>query len=114
MSVGVALFLSKQGYRASAMKGSLEAWREAGHPSEKKEASMPMWILTCPNCGSPNAIASKQVVIDCGMVACICDRIQCGDKIESQQDYSRLFNLEEGPAPPLESHQAVLTTSDLR
>jgi rhodanese-related sulfurtransferase len=33
----VAFFLRKQGYEAYAIRGGLEAWREAGYPLEEKE-----------------------------------------------------------------------------
>jgi rhodanese-related sulfurtransferase len=33
----VALYLRKQGYDAYAIRGGLEAWRDAGFPTEEKE-----------------------------------------------------------------------------
>jgi rhodanese-related sulfurtransferase len=33
----VAFFLRKRGYKAYAIKGGLDAWREAGYPVEEKE-----------------------------------------------------------------------------
>jgi len=34
----VAHYLRKKGYRAYAIDGGLEDWREAGYPIEEKEA----------------------------------------------------------------------------
>lgn len=64
---------------------------------------MPIWILSCPNCGTRNEIASDQVLIDCGSVSCVCDCIQCGEQIDGQQDYWRWLGLKEGPQPTSES-----------
>lgn len=34
----MAFFLRQQGYEAYAVRGGLDAWREAGYPTERKEA----------------------------------------------------------------------------
>jgi rhodanese-related sulfurtransferase len=36
-SAGVALYLRKQGYEAYAIRGGIDAWREAEYPFEAKE-----------------------------------------------------------------------------
>jgi rhodanese-related sulfurtransferase len=36
VSARAALFLRKQGYDAWALEGGLEAWIEAGHPTEER------------------------------------------------------------------------------
>jgi rhodanese-related sulfurtransferase len=36
-STSVAFFLRKQGYTANAIRGGLEAWKEAGYPLEEKD-----------------------------------------------------------------------------
>jgi 3-mercaptopyruvate sulfurtransferase SseA len=50
----VALFLTRQGYRAFALKGGYQAWRNARYPMESKEVetiTKPSDI--CPECGLP-------------------------------------------------------------
>ena len=50
----MALSLRRQGYRAYALKGGLDAWIEAGYPTEPKQAERGRTVAdVCPDCGEP-------------------------------------------------------------
>jgi hypothetical protein len=50
----VAQFLRGQDYRAFALKGGYQAWRDAGYPLEPKEVEIATTIEDiCPDCGKP-------------------------------------------------------------
>jgi hypothetical protein len=52
----VALELRRRGYRAYALAGGLDAWLEAGFPTEPKRAERGRTLADiCPDCGRPLA-----------------------------------------------------------
>jgi hypothetical protein len=49
----LAQFLRGQGYRAYALRGGLEAWEQAGLPTEPKTAEQGRTVAdVCPDCQS--------------------------------------------------------------
>ena len=50
----MAQFLRGQGYRAYALRGGLDAWVEAGLPTDPKAAERGRTVAdVCPDCHSP-------------------------------------------------------------
>ncbi len=48
----MAQFLREQGYQAYALEGGLDAWLDAGYPTDPKEAERGRTVQdVCPECG---------------------------------------------------------------
>ena len=58
---------------------------------------MSSWKLVCPNCGTNNLVASKDIKVDCGKVSCECTCRNCGNQFTGQQEYWEFLELSEDP-----------------
>jgi hypothetical protein len=53
----VAQFLREQSYQAYALRGGLDAWVEAGLPTEPKRVETRRTLAdVCPDCGQPLSV----------------------------------------------------------
>jgi len=58
---------------------------------------MSSWKLVCPNCGTNNSVASKDIKVDCGKVSCECTCTNCSNQFTGQQEYWEFLELTEDP-----------------
>ena len=56
------------------------------------------WNVTCPNCGTVNEISQASVQVQCGVVACTCICVNCGNQFSDEQAYWRWLGLDEPPS----------------
>jgi 3-mercaptopyruvate sulfurtransferase SseA len=58
----VAQQLRRQGYRAYAIRGGLDAWIDAGLPTEPKAVETRRTITdVCPDCGQPMSVHGNRM-----------------------------------------------------
>lgn len=53
-----------------------------------------LWIITCPNCGTPNEAPREEVVVRCGKMSCTCTCSNCGGEFDAEEEYWRWLGLE--------------------
>lgn len=58
---------------------------------------MSSWKLGCPNCGTQNPVASKDIKVECGKVNCECTCTNCGNQFAGEEEYWEYLGLLENP-----------------